>query len=126
MTTAIAEPDCPSIDLKILHVGKFYPPHMGGMETHLQALCENLQPFVNVQVVVANSSHQTTEDSVHGVKVRRVGTLFNFSAAAVCPGMVTEIRRSKADIVHLHLPNPMAAVAYLASGHRSKLVITYH
>jgi rhamnosyl/mannosyltransferase len=56
----------------------------------------------------------------------RVGTLFNFSAASVCPRMITEIRRSKADIVHLHLPNPMAAVAYLASGHRGKLIITYH
>jgi len=126
MTTAIAEPILTLPHLNILHVGKFYPPHMGGMETHLQALCENLQPFANVRVLVANGSRQTTEDSVHGVNVKRVGTLFNFSAAAVCPGMVTEIRRSKADIVHLHLPNPMATVAYLVSGHRGKLVITYH
>jgi glycosyltransferase involved in cell wall biosynthesis len=126
MTTAIAEPIFPSPNLNILHVGKFYPPHMGGMETHLQALCENLQPFVSLRVVVANSGHQSTEDSIHGVKVIRVGTLFNFSAAAICPRMVAEIRRSKADIVHLHLPNPMATVAYLASGHRGKLVITYH
>ncbi len=126
MTTAIAKSDMSLPGLDILQVGKFYPPHMGGMETHLQILCENLQPFVTVRVVVANSCRQSTEDSIHGVKVVRVGTLFNFSAAAVCPRMVAEIRRSKADIVHLHLPNPMATVAYLASGHRGKLVITYH
>ncbi|MEP7273463.1 MAG: glycosyltransferase [Acidobacteriota bacterium] len=40
--------------------------------------------------------------------------------------MIAEIRRSDADIVHVHLPNPMATMAYLASRHRGKLVITYH
>src|SRR5690348_3210804 len=113
MTPAMIEPILPLPPLNILHVGKFYPPHMGGMETHLQVLCETLQPFVAVQVLVANGIRRTTEDLIHGIKVVRVGTLFNFSAAAICPRMVNEIRRSKADIVHLHLPNPMAAVAYL-------------
>jgi glycosyltransferase involved in cell wall biosynthesis len=40
--------------------------------------------------------------------------------------MVRLIRESTADIVHLHLPNPAAVLAYLASGHRGKLVVTYH
>lgn len=31
-----------------------------------------------------------------------------------------------ADIVHLHLPNPSAVMAYLASGHRGVLICTYH
>jgi rhamnosyl/mannosyltransferase len=112
--------------LRALHVGKFYPPYKGGMETHLQALCEGLQPDVSVQVVVASEDHRSTEDLVHGIKVTRAGTLFSFSAAQVCPRMVSEIRRAQADVIHLHWPNPMAVVAYLASGHRGPLVITYH
>jgi rhamnosyl/mannosyltransferase len=40
--------------------------------------------------------------------------------------MVREIRDSKADIIHIHFPNPTAILAYLASGHRGRLVITYH
>src|SRR5262249_14408351 len=66
------------------------------------------------------------EDSVRGIKVTRASTLFNLSATPVCPEMILAIRRAQADVVHLHLPNPMAALAYLASGHRGKLVVTYH
>jgi rhamnosyl/mannosyltransferase len=40
--------------------------------------------------------------------------------------MVRGIRESGADIVHLHLPNPAAVLAYLASGHRGRLVVSYH
>jgi rhamnosyl/mannosyltransferase len=126
MAIALTKPILALPSLRTLHVGKFYPPYMGGMETHLQALCENLQSIVNVQVIVANNCRRSTEDLVHGIKVTRAGTLFNLSAAPVCPQMVSVIRRSDADIVHLHLPNPMAVLAYLASRHRGKLVITYH
>lgn len=113
-------------NIRTLQVGKFYPPYMGGMETHLQALCENLNPVIKVQAVVANSNRQSTEDWVRGIKVIRAGTLFNLSAAPVCPEMVSLIRRSDADIIHLHLPNPMAVMAYLASRQRAKLIVTYH
>ncbi|MGE0886153.1 MAG: glycosyltransferase [Blastocatellales bacterium] len=119
--TLVATPN-----LHTLQVGKFYPPYMGGMETHLQALCENLHPAVKVRAVVANHNRETTEDMVRGIRVMRAGTLFNLSTAPVCPEMVKVIRHSDADIVHLHLPNPMAVMAYLASGHRGKLVVTYH
>jgi glycosyltransferase involved in cell wall biosynthesis len=112
--------------LRVLHVGKFYPPHPGGMETHLRALCGELKQSIKVEVVVASDGREEFEEIVDGVKVSRLGTPFNLAAAPVCPQMVKRIRASGADIVHLHWPNPMAVLAYLASGQRGRLVFTYH
>jgi rhamnosyl/mannosyltransferase len=112
--------------LRVLQVGKFYPPHRGGMESHLQALCGQLRAEVNVEVLVAGEGRRTVEEFLESVKVTRVGTLFDFAAAPVCPGLVRRIRESRADIVHLHWPHPTALLAYLASGHAGRLVITYH
>jgi rhamnosyl/mannosyltransferase len=112
--------------LSVLHVGKYFPPHVGGMETHLRALCGELQQSVNVSVIVANDARETEEALVEGVKVTRVGTLFDLASAPICPGMVRKFRQAEADLVHLHLPNPTAILAYLASGHSGRLVVTYH
>jgi len=112
--------------LKVLQVGKFYPPHMGGIETHLQALCGELQRTVDLRVIVASDSDHPVEESIDGVRVSRVPTRLTFASTPLCPGMVQAIGRSDADIVHLHLPNPTAILAYLASGHRGRLVVTYH
>ena len=112
--------------LRILHVGKYYPPYRGGMESHLQCLSAELKGMVDLKVLVANTGRRTTKEQIDGVDVTRVGKLFDLSAAPICPGLVHEIRKAKADIVHIHWPNPMAVLAYLASGHRGKLVFTYH
>lgn len=112
--------------LRVLQVGKFYPPHKGGMESHLHALCGQLRGRVDVEVLVSSDERKTTEEVFDSVKVTRAGTLFDFAAAPVCPESVRRIRESRADIVHLHWPHPTAVLAYLASGHTGRLVVTYH
>jgi rhamnosyl/mannosyltransferase len=112
--------------LKVLQLGKFYPPHMGGIETHLEALCGELKTSLSVRVVVANDNRETVEELVDGIPLSRLGTRFTLASTPLCQGLVSEIRRSDADIIHLHLPNPAAVLAYLASGHRGRLVVTYH
>src|SRR4051794_25061827 len=112
--------------LRVLQVGKFYPPHKGGMESHLHALCGQLRGRVDVEVLVSSDTRKTTEEVLDSVKVTRAGTLFDFAAAPVCPELVRRIRESRADLVHIHWPHPTAVLAYLASGHRGRLVVTYH
>jgi glycosyltransferase involved in cell wall biosynthesis len=112
--------------LRVLQVGKFYHPHIGGMESHLQALCGGLRDHADVQVIVSNEARNTLEEMVDSVPVARLSTLLTAFSTSISPSMVSRIRHSGADLVHLHLPNPAAVLAYLASGYRGRLVVTYH
>lgn len=112
--------------IHVLQVGKYYPPHRGGMETHLADLCQELNGRVKLEVLVAHKEKTTRQDNVEGIEVTRLGTPWNVLANPVNPELAGRIRRSKADIVHLHWPNPLALLAYQASGSKAKLVITYH
>jgi glycosyltransferase involved in cell wall biosynthesis len=111
---------------RVLQVGKFYPPFKGGMETHLRDLSQELCRLLEVKILVANDANYSADELVDGIEVKRVGNWFDFASAPICPGMVRAMRDSRADIVHLHLPNPVAVLCYLVSGHRGKLVVTYH
>jgi rhamnosyl/mannosyltransferase len=112
--------------LRVLHLGKFYPPHSGGMESHLQTLCGELKSKVDLQVFVANNSLRTSEELIDGVRVAHLGKLFTLRSAPMCPTMVRRICATQADLVHIHWPNPTALLAYFASGHDARLIITYH
>lgn len=112
--------------LKVLQVGKYYPPYRGGMEHHLQALCRELRDAVSVKVVVANEQRRETVNNIDGVQVKRLAPLFNVGSAPICPSLSREIRNSQADVVHLHVPNPPAMLALIASGYNGPLVLTWH
>jgi len=112
--------------MRVLQVGKFYPPYRGGIESHLQALCHELKRFIQVEVLVANEARRGTESEIDGVKVKRLGRLFSVGETPVCLSMARQISRSSASLVHLHLPHPPACLAYLMSGRRGPLVITWH
>jgi rhamnosyl/mannosyltransferase len=111
---------------KVLQVGKFYPPHMGGIETHLANLCAALSEAVELEVVVAADGPATVEETVDGVAVARLGTRATLAGAPLTPGLARRIRRSGADLVHVHLPHPGAMLSVLASRFRGPVVATWH
>ena len=113
-------------NIRVLHIGKYYPPHAGGMETHLQSLCSELCRQMDVRVVVANDDRKNCEEVIDGVSVTRLGTKAMFRGTPICPNMAQTIRRGRADLLHIHLPNPAATLAYFASGFKGPLVLTWH
>jgi len=112
--------------VRVLQLGKFYPPQRGGMESHLESLCTQLQQEVDVAAIVSNTVPTTVREMHEGVPVTRIGRLAQVNSVSVNPAMAASIRRHDADLIHLHWPNPMAALAYMLSGHRGKLVVSYH
>jgi glycosyltransferase involved in cell wall biosynthesis len=112
--------------LRVLHVGKFYPPHRGGIETHTETLCRALRAEVDVEVLVAADGARTVRETIDGVPVTRIGTKATLASATLNPGMARAIRQAKPDVVHFHHPNPTGVLSYLASGSRAPLVVGYH
>src|SRR6266446_2635047 len=112
--------------LNILHVGKFYRPHRGGIESHLEVLCSALRHRVDLEVVVANDGRGTVREIVDGVSVTRLGSILSFGSTSICPRLPTLLRDSRADIIHIHVPHPVAIAAYLMSSNSCRLVVTYH
>ncbi len=110
---------------RVLHIGKFYPPYKGGMETHIQDLCRAIAPYAEVSVLVSSTTRGSIRELDGEIPVLRAGSWAKVASAPISPTMISAIRWTKADIVHLHCPNPIAVLAFLASGHRGRVVITY-
>ncbi len=112
--------------LKVLQLGKFYPPQRGGMESHLKTLCDALREDIDLEVIVSNTAPRTFRESCDGIPVTRISQVGQVASTSVNPALAAEIRRRKVDLIHLHWPNPMAALGWLMSRQTASLVITYH
>ena len=114
--------------MKVLQLGKYYYPYMGGIENHLYLLCGELRNRFEIEVVVCNTEGRTVTEAVDGIPVTRCRQIGHLASTSVCPTMPATLSGRSYDIMHIHFPHPMGVISYLASRkHRSHgLVITYH
>ena len=125
--------------MRILQVGKFYTPVKGGMETALRHLAEGLlEAGHEVRVLVAGNQRQTVREALPGAAgaLVRAGVLGTWNSQPLMlglPGLLqAELDAFEPQIVHLHLPNPLACWAWQVAsskrgaGRRPALVIWHH
>lgn len=123
--------------MRVLHLGKYYPPHRGGMETVLRHLAEGTaERGHRVHVLVAGAAGDGTtrrEVGEGGVRVTRAMTWGELCSQPVTPTLGGLVRRAlsvdRPDLVHLHLPNPLACAAWLfaaADGGTPPLAVWHH
>ena len=110
----------------ILHVGKFYPPHAGGMETHLHDLVTGLVDRYSVHVLVANDGIHRQNERSGGARITRVAKFGTVASMPVTPALPWEISRQRTDLVHVHTPHPSAAFAVYVAQYRGPLIVTHH
>ncbi len=116
--------------MKVLQVSKFFPPVLGGIEAVCWELCEGLNKAgIQTDALCANQTWRTVrEKTASGYSVCRAGSMGMLLATSMAPPMALEFKRSAAhyDIVHLHMPDPMAAFALWAARPRCKVVVHWH
>jgi rhamnosyl/mannosyltransferase len=127
--------------LRVCHLGKYYPPVAGGIETHVQVLAR-AQSRLNLDVRVVCVNRGTTDGSQGGsartetvmetdgaVQVTRLGRRGAWGRLDFCSGLTALLRRlpqEGVDLIHLHMPNAtmLLALAYIQPA--LPLVITHH
>ncbi|MGH7178744.1 MAG: glycosyltransferase [Tepidisphaeraceae bacterium] len=131
--------------LSVCHLGKYYPPAAGGIETHVRTLARAQSALgIDVTVLCVNHANRrgvdmtwarygatgTQHDADGAVRVIRVGrsaTAARFDICPALPRIIRELNRRPPDVFHLHTPNVtmLLTVSALTSG-STPLIITHH
>jgi rhamnosyl/mannosyltransferase len=113
--------------MRILHVYKdFDPPVRGGIERHIALMCRHQAQWAEVAAMTCSRSPRTRRVRRDGTAVLEVGEWGRLQGAPLAPGFPWRLRRSPADVVVVHVPNPTAEVAWLLARHPGALVVRYH
>ena len=119
--------------MKVLHIGKYYPPFHGGMETFLQSLAQAQSTAgQDVGILVHNHLHRTTTITRdRNIRITRIGSLGTLFFTPISPAFRSELKKSisefRPDIIHLHLPNPSAFwVMTLAEARDIPWIVHWH
>ena len=109
----------------IVQIGKYYPPHIGGMETHIRDLVSGLSGSEDVRVIVAGDSNRGRIDHLDGAIITRVPTFGVLASMPITPTLPWELMKVKPALVHVHVPHPAAAFAIVLARYRGPLVIMH-
>lgn len=121
---------------RILHIGKYFPPHRGGMETVLrdQMNMQVRDEGLKVAAVVHSSERRFTDNveiTELGYRIRRSARWFTAIFAPISPffwwSVIQEIRELDPDEIKIHMPNLSAFwLLLLPSARCRKWVILWH
>ena len=113
---------------RVCHLGKYYPPAPGGIESHVQTLAR-AQAALGLTVQVFCINHEpgpTTVERDGAVAVTRFGRHASVAKLDVCTGLVTSLAQVDADILHMHVPNPTMILGLVRARPAKPVVVTYH
>jgi glycosyltransferase involved in cell wall biosynthesis len=111
--------------MKVVHLYRYsYPPVYGGIPQHIHTLVHQLKQSARPELLVSGKTRSWRLDA--GIPVHSVGAWGQLQGAPLSPTLPYWIRRSRADLLHFHMPSPTGELAYLMSRARIPYVATYH
>lgn len=113
--------------LRVCHLGKFYPPAAGGIETHVRTLAQaQAELGLSVSVFCVNHEPGPTRREMDGrVHVTRFRSVASVAKIEMCPMLIKHLAYVNADVLHLQVPNPTMILAILMARPRRPIVVTY-
>ena len=126
----------PHVPKRVLHIGKYFPPHRGGMETVLRDQMNMQTRDEGLQVAaVVHSSERRLTDKVEvqplGFRVRFAARWFTAIFAPIAPffawSVYREIRELDPDEIKIHMPNVSAFwLLGMPAARKTKWTVLWH
>lgn len=116
---------------KVLQINKLYFPHIGGVENTVQDIVEGLKDKVHFEVLACESKGRGKRKVIGGTLIKKASSLGIVWSMPIAPSFPYLLKQAmeKADILHFHLPFPLAVLSYLMVSPLSckkRIVITWH
>lgn len=116
--------------MKVLQFSKFYPPVHGGIEQVAFDISEGItksngQP---VDVLCVDPIGERKDDGKFRYKVYRQKLFAQLFSTPLSFSLILRWRaiRNNYDVIHVHLPNPMAVMALFLFPPKGKIVLHWH
>jgi len=108
-------------------LNKAYPPWMGGIERHVKDVGEALvKRGWRVTALVCSDGGLESQEELNGVRVIRLRRWGTFLSQPLVTGFSKAIGNLQPDLIHAHLPFPLAWRAVKAVDERVPVVCTWH
>lgn len=115
--------------MRVLQLGKFYPIK-GGVEKVMYDLTVGLsENDIYTDMLCASNTNNRIELSLNSKsKINARKTLCILFSTYISIDLIVHLRKhcNNYDIIHVHHPDPMAALALFFSGYRGKVVLHWH
>lgn len=112
--------------MKVLQINKKYFPWVGGVEKVVRDICVSLKDKVEIEALVTSDTRQKKVERYEDICVTRLPTLFTLGNTPISLSLISELKKSKADIYHFHHPYPWGDISYLITKPKGKVIVTYH
>ncbi|MCL2342552.1 MAG: glycosyltransferase [Firmicutes bacterium] len=114
--------------IKVLQINKLYYPVTGGVERVVQQIAEGLNACTDMKVLVCQKKGKRAIEAVNGVEVHRAGSLGILFSTPVSFDFFRQFQRLKKDrdILHIHMPFPLADAAVALFGFQGKIILWWH
>jgi rhamnosyl/mannosyltransferase len=119
--------------VRVLHLGKYFPPSRGGIETVTRDLVEGFtRRGIVCDALVASSSRRGESQRIaygdYECRIVRAGVPLVVASTPLSPAYILSFlgMKDQYDVVVVHLPNPLACLALMLSGFRGRVVLIWH
>lgn len=74
----------------------------------------------------ASGDARTITEYRDGAKITRVSTLGSLASMPLSPALLWQLRDFEPDLIHLHTPNPLAALAMVTAAFKCPIIVEHH